>query len=405
IAAILIFNICRLFGFSLGWSTTQSMFLAGMLMVSSSAIISKVLDEQNAAHHRSGQLALGVTVLEDIVAVLMLTLLASAVQVGRAETESLWMTIGSLSAFIVFLIFLSLLLVPRLLKKLTVQGTAELRGVVVTGLVLIAAYMAVRAGYSLALGAFILGVIIAGTRHKDEVERSFDGLRNIFGAVFFVSIGMLFDVKLLLQSWGLILLVSALVLLARPLACAIGLLAVGNSSRNALLAGMMLTPIGEFSFVIAQLGIATNAIPETFYALAVGVSLVTSIAGPLLSRHSPAIVDAIEAREPRWLRNWITFYHHWLSEMQGRRSANIVWRLTSKRILQTILQVLFASAIILAANPLYDFTTRFLGEDWLFPQGAKIFFWTAFGVLLLGPIITIWRNIEALVMIFSEALT
>jgi len=289
IGAILVLNICRLFGLMMGWSATQSLFLAGMLMVSSSAIISKVLEELNVAHHRSSQMALGITVLEDVVAIIMLTLLTSLVRVDAAEGATLWKTLGTLSAFVVFLVFMALLILPRLLRYLSRHSTLELRTIVVAACVLLVGYVGVRAGFSAALGAFILGVIIAGTRFRDEIERTFESLRSIFGAVFFVAIGMMLDVKLLANNWWLVLLTTALVLVARPLATSMGLVAMGNSVREAVRAGLSLTPIGEFSFVIAQLGVMSGAVPDSMYAVAVGLSLTTAVIAPVLTRHSESM--------------------------------------------------------------------------------------------------------------------
>jgi CPA2 family monovalent cation:H+ antiporter-2 len=405
IGALIIFNICKVFGATLGWSSTTSLVLAAMLMVSSSAIISKVLEELNLTHQRPAQLALGITVLEDVVAIVMLTLLTSVFTIGQTEPGTVWKTIGALSAFVVLLVFLSSLLIPRILKGMGNDTNPELRALVVTGIVLSAAFWAVRTGFSLALGAFVLGVVIAGTRYKDEVARTFEGLKNIFGAVFFVAVGMLFDVRLLPEVWGMVLMISALVLFARPLACSVGLVAVGNSSRHAVKAGIMAVPIGEFSFVIAQVAVAAKAVPESFYGVAVGVSVVTSIASPALSRHSDTISHWIDRRHPEFLRNWVAFYHRWLTQLHGARNASVLWKLTAKRVVQTGLQLLFVSALVLVATPLYHSAVAAKGHDWLFPYGLPILFWIGFGFLLLAPVIAIWRNIEALAMIFSEGAT
>jgi CPA2 family monovalent cation:H+ antiporter-2 len=191
--------------------------------------------------------------------------------------------------------------------------------------VLFAAFAAVRAGYSTALGSFLLGAVIAGTRHKDEIERSFAPLQNIFGAIFFLAVGMMFDVRLLLQVWWLVAIVTLLTLIARPIACAFGLIAIGHSSRNSLKAGLALIPVGEFAFVMIQVGKSSNILPEIFYALAIGVSLATAVIGPLLTRRSEAICSWIEAREPRVLRETIQFYHRWLAEFHVRSNASLLW--------------------------------------------------------------------------------
>jgi CPA2 family monovalent cation:H+ antiporter-2 len=405
ISALLVLNLCRLLGAALGWPPVHGLFLAGMLMVSSSAIIAKVLEELNASHERWGQLALGVTVLEDVVAVVMLTLLTSMVKFGGEQAPSVWPTLGKLSAFVVFLLFLSVLVVPRLLKALTRDGSAELRTLLLVGLVLGLAWLATEVGYSLALGAFVLGAIVAGTRYKAEVESSFEALRQTFGAVFFVAIGMLFDFKLLAEAWPLVLAVSGLVLVGRPLACALGLMAVGNPNRQSIQAGLALTPIGEFSFVMAQLGVASGAVPKSFSAIAVGVSLITSLVAPVLMRRSGTIANWAERWEPRWLREGVAFYHGRLSQMSGRQSSSLVWQLTGKRFAQVALHLLFLSAMLLFWQPAYSALAAVLGDRLLVPQGLRVLFWVGFGTLMMGPLIALWRNLEAIVMILAEGAT
>ncbi|HVR36804.1 MAG TPA: cation:proton antiporter, partial [Methylomirabilota bacterium] len=405
IAALLVLNGSRLLGLALGYSATQSLVLAGMLMVSSSAIIIKILQETQLTHERPGQLALGMTVLEDVVAVIMLTVLTSVIHLGDTGSQSILPTLASLGAFIVLIALLSLLVVPNLLIWLNKPALSEIRTLVIAGLLLGLAWLGVRGGYSLALGAFILGAIIGSTRYKGDIERSFEGVRQMFGAVFFVAIGMLVDFRLLIDAWPLVLLVTAFALFLRPIACAFGFIAAGNTHRDAIRAGLILTPIGEFSFVIAQLGVQSGAVPPAFYSVAVGASLITSLAAPLLTTRAESITSRLVAREPRFLRKWIELYHDWLARLQSRQNASFLWRLVSKRLLQIALQVFAVSALILFAIPLHHTLETRLGENWLFPNGFTIVFWTAFGLLLLAPLVAVWRNLAALSMILAESLS
>jgi CPA2 family monovalent cation:H+ antiporter-2 len=405
IGAILVLNGCRVLGLALGWSSTESLFVAGMLMVSSSAIISKVLQELNAVHQRHGQLALGVTVLEDVVAVVMLTLLSTLVQFGDKQSPQLAQTIGALGAFVVALLLVALLFVPRLLRKLTRTGSPEVRTLLVIGLLLSLAWLAARAGYSLALGAFLLGVIVASTPQKPEIERVFEGIRDMFGAVFFVAMGMLVDFRLLAGAWPLVLILTAFALVCRPLATAMGLSLAGHSTRDSVRAGLALTPLGEFSFIIAQMGVAAGAVPQSFYPTAVGVSLLTTLLAPSLMRRSDAISARVDGVLPLFAREWISFYHSWLKRLGRHQQRSALWRLSGVRLAQTAVQVLFVSALVLFAKPLYERLDAKLGTDWLFPNGLTILFWSGFGIVLLAPLVAIWRNIEALAMIFAESAT
>jgi CPA2 family monovalent cation:H+ antiporter-2 len=401
ISSIILFNICRLFGFALGWDAFQILFLAGTVMISSSAIIIKVLSELNITHQRAGQLALGITVLEDIVAVVMLTIFVSMIKIGGQQT-SIWKTLGTVSAFVVLALVVGMLIVPRILKLLSHDASAELRVTVVAGLVLLAAVWALQAGYSMALGAFVLGVVVAGTRHKDELEHSFETLHTIFGAVFFVAVGMLFDFRLLAEVWWLVIVVTVLTLVARPVACAFGLIGAGHSSHNALKAGLALVPIGEFAFVLIQVGKSANVLPERFYALAIGVSLATAVIGPLLMRRADPICSWLEAREPKTFRDLIGFYHGWLETLRIRTSRSVLWRLSSKRALHAGVHLLLASALIIFSRPVYELILTRIGTGGLLLATFRLCFWTGFGLLLVGPLIAVWRNLEALAMILEE---
>lgn len=405
IGAILVFNVCRLLGLALGWSHTQSMFAAGMLMVSSSAIISKVLQELEATHQRFGQLALAVTVLEDIVAVTMLTLLSTLVRFGSQESPPLTQTLGALGAFVLALLLVSLLFVPRLLLRLTQSGAAELRTLLVIGLLLALSWLAARAGYSLALGAFLLGVIVASTPQKPEIERVFEGMRDTFGAVFFVTMGMLVDFKLLVEAWPLVLGMTAFAIVVRPLATSVGLTLAGNAPRDSVRAGLALTALGEFSFIIAQMGVSAGAIPKSFYPMAVGASLLTTILAPALMRRSAAVSLRVEMALPLFAREWIGFYHSWLKRTGGRQQRGTLWQLTARRLVATAGQILLVSALVLLAKPAYAQLSRVVQEDWFFPNGLRILFWSVFGGLLLMPVVAIWRNVEALAMIFAASIT
>ena len=404
ISSILLFNLCRLFGFAMGWNGFQILFLAGTVMISSSSIIMKVLDELNITHQRAGQLALGITVLEDIVAVVMLTFFVSMIKMGGQES-SIWNTLGAVSAFVIFATVIAMLLVPRMLKLLSRDASPEPRVIATAGVVLLAAIWALQAGYSMALGAFVLGLVVAGTRYKDELENAFSAVHTIFGAVFFVAVGMMFDFRLLAEVWWLVIVVTALILIGRPLACAFGLIGVGHSSRNALQAGLSLTPVGEFAFVLMQVGKEAKVLPEQFYALGIGVSLTTSVIGPVLTRRSEGICSWVEAHEPRKLRELIEFYHHRLEALQARTNANVLWKLCSKRLIHVAMHLLFASALILFSNPFYEIAHAVMGKDGILPASFEFVYWAVFGLILIGPVIAVWRNLEALGMILAEGAT
>ena len=402
-----VYYLSRLLGAAMEWSSLQSLFLAGMLMVSSSVIITKMLQENSATHERFGQLALGLTVLEDVFAVVMLTILNSYVQMGgsAATSDSIGGIVGTLAAFVVLAGVSGLLLVPWLLRRMSIGTDEALQTLGIAALLFGLAWLAQRAGYSLALGAFLLGAIVGETAHRHQVERTFDGIRDIFSAVFFVAMGMQIDPRELLEHAALIAGVAGFTLVARPVASGFALLVIGTPMKDAVRAGMSVTPIGEFSFIIAQLGVGAAVLPPEFFPLAVGVSLITTVLAPMLVRRSERIAAAVSRRQPRWLADWVRYYHGRLERVSARQRRNRLWQLSRKRIIQVSVEIGLVSGVLIFSGPMLGWIEARVGSDWLFPDGPRVIFWTALGLLLIAPLVALWRNISALALLYAQAAT
>jgi len=404
--AIVMYNLTRLIGSGLDWTPTQTAFLAAMLMVSSSAVISKILRDLGAMHEKTGQMALGVAVLEDVVAIVMLAVLNSLIQIGDAHT-SVGNTVALLGAFIALAGVGGMLVVPWLLRKLTVSAGHELPTIVVTGLLFVLAYLADRAGFSLALGAFLLGAIVAETPHKTQVGRALEGMHDVFSAVFFVSVGMLIELQAVLDSWGLIVGITAFVLLARPLAVTIGVLLIGGSTRESLRIGLSVTALGEFSFIIAQLATTSGAVPpgHNFQALAVGIALLTALVSPLLTRQSEKIADVIARRQPRWFVDFETYYHRWIERLQQRERKSRLWQLSKKRFIQVGVEMLLVTGLFVFSEQMFALVRDYLPANGTFPRGAELIFWSGLLLVALAPMVAIWRNISALSLLYAQVTT
>jgi monovalent cation:H+ antiporter-2, CPA2 family len=405
--AIAMYYLTRLLAAAMGWSATEGLFLAGMLMVSSSAIIGKILHETGLNHERAGQLSGGISILEDVVAVVMLALLESVVQLGGADARhasDVLSTLLHLGAFVAVVGIAGLILVPWLLKRMSISMDEELQTLGLAALLFGLAILAQRAGYSLALGAFLLGIIVAETPHRHQVERTFEGMRDVFSAVFFVAIGMQIDMRDMVPLAGLILGVSAFTLIARPIAVTSGLCMIGVPERDSLRAGLMTAPIGEFSFVIAQLGIAAAVVPGDFYPLVVGVSLMTTLVTPFVARRSERIASAILGRQPKWLGDWMRYYQDWLERFMRQRKKSPIWQLTRKRFAQVGIEMLFVSGVLVFSREIYMAVVGWLGRDWS-SQGAAVVFWIILSFVVVAPLVAIWRNCSALALLFAQVST
>ncbi|HOX55624.1 MAG TPA: cation:proton antiporter [Candidatus Paceibacterota bacterium] len=401
--AMLVLVACRVLGAALGWPGQHSLVLAGMLMVSSTAVIGKSLREANATHHRFGQTALTVTALDDLVAVITLTVLASLIQAGQADSMVVVHAVIRLKAVIITMVIGALLLIPPLLNRLGLGISSEVRSLAIVGLLLAMALLSAKAGFSAALGAFLLGTIVSTTGRGDQVERVLGGLCEVFAPVFFVAMGMLFDFKLLAEVWPLVLGVFFLAIVCRAFAATGALLMVGHPIGDALRAALCLTAIGEFSLIIALTGVQGGLVPPSFYALGIGVCLLTAVTTPLFIRRSGRLSAWVERQQPGLLEEWLGFYRERVESMKQRQGASLLWRLTAPRIVQVALLVLFISGLLTFAKPLYALAEKWLGADWPAANGLPLIFWFGFSILLLAPLIALWRNVEALGMICAES--
>ena len=402
LGAFFMLNLTQMLGAVLGWPPAKTLFVAALFMVSSSAVIAKVIADMQLGRDQSGQTALGITVLEDVVAVVMLTILGSYSADSGSGGSGVPGLLAGLSAFVVLLVMIGLYFVPRLLRKMETRADPELQTIVVAGVLLLMALLAVKAGYSLALGAYLLGAIVAEMPQKGEVEKSFSGMRDLFSSVFFVSIGMMIEVHLLLKVWPWILALGLFTLLARMLSTGFALILVGTPIHVARRAGLLLTPLGEFTFVIAQLGVSKLVLPAEFYPIAVGVSILTVLVTPLLNRHAEPLLVWIEQKEPAWISRVLTFYHNWLAQLADLGGNQLWWRLSRKQLMQIALEVLFVTGMVLFSQTFLSLVQRSPLAGLLSPLALNIAFWSVLGLMVLIPLFAVWRNITVLAMIVAE---
>ncbi|MBL9202424.1 MAG: cation:proton antiporter [Opitutaceae bacterium] len=400
LGAFLVFDLTKVLGYAAGWSGLHTFFIAAMFMVSSSAVISKIVGELNLTHDRAGQLALGVTVIEDVVAVILLTLLTA--QTGGGEARVSVMLLG-MTAFVVVLVGAGLLMVPGLMRHLEARADPELQTVTVAGILFILAVAAARAGYSLALGAFLLGAIVAEIPQRAAVEKAFAGMRDLFSSVFFVAIGMMIDVKLLGQVWLWIIGLGVFAIVGRAVATGLALVICGTRPREARRAGLLLGPLGEFTFIIAQQGVAAKVLPPNYYPLAVGVSLFTVLMVPLINRHAEPILDFMERIEPRRVTRALDAYHAWLAQAQNSPTSSETWKLVRGRLAQMLIEILFVTGVMIFSGQIIAFIGEHLPATGLAPATVRYVAWGAVVLLALIPLVAIWRNVETIALILADS--
>jgi CPA2 family monovalent cation:H+ antiporter-2 len=165
---------------------------------------------------------------------------------------------------------------------------------------------------------------------------------------------------------------------------------------------MVATPIGEFSFIIAQLGVAAAVVPAVYYPIAVGLSLTTSLTAPLLTRKSDMVAGWMTRRRPRWLVTMLESYQDWLERLGERRAGNLLWKLSRKRVIQIVVELLFVAGLLVFAEPMEAALVEWLGADWLMPGGPRMLFWFVLVAVALVPLFAVWRNVGALALIIAE---
>lgn len=422
LGAVFVFTFTLLLGQAMGWDYKQSLFAAAMLMVSSSAVIAKVIQELHLTHNKVAQKAMAITICEDLVAVAMLAILAS-VGTGAQDASAvggMGSAFTKISSYVILILAVCLLVVPRLMRRLDMSGDPELRTVGIAGVLLLLAVCAAQAGFSTALGAFLFGAIMAELPQRDFIEKSFESVRSIFSSLFFVSIGMMAQPADLFRM-EVLSLVGVLVCFAmfvRPLACGFALMLVGVPPHEARRGGLLLTPLGEFTFIIAQAAIAERIFPGYFYPVAIALSICTVLFTPIVNRFADPLVAFIERVEPRWLARALCAYHAWLGQM-GKRSASRsnMWRLVWPRLAQIAGEMLLITGLFVFSGPLLATLQGWVGRaveeggdttallTWLAAgKSLEWIFWGIVSGIVLMFLLSIVRNVWATTPILAKGL-
>ncbi|HLP54232.1 MAG TPA: cation:proton antiporter [Fluviicola sp.] len=293
------FFIGKLF---LGWANMDCLFLGGILAIASTTIIIRAFDELGVKSQKFSGIVMGVLVVEDIVAVVLMVIL-STVSISR-EFEGMEMIVSVLKLlFFLILWFLSgIYILPSLLKRLRRLLSEETLLIVSLALCFLMVVLATMAGFSPALGAFIMGSILAETTKAEKIEHVLKPLQSLFGAIFFVSVGMLIDPKMLLTHALPIGLATLVLLFGKPFFVTLGALVSGQPLKVAVQSGMSLSQIGEFSFIIATLGLTLDVTSDFLYPIAVAVSVITTFTTPFMIRLSEPFYKFLEKRLPKkWM--------------------------------------------------------------------------------------------------------
>ncbi|MDO5482048.1 MAG: cation:proton antiporter [Bacteroidaceae bacterium] len=268
----------------LGWSNMNALFLGGMLCMSSTTIVFKAIEEAGLRNHRFANVCFGILIAEDLFAIILMVLLTSIAAKNEFEGQELLWQIGKLTLYIVMWFILGITLIPTFLKKFKQHLNNETLTIFSIGLCLGMVLLAVQAGFSSALGAFIMGSVLAETIEAERIEHLIQPVKNIFGAIFFVSVGMMIDPSLFIHYWFPITIITLVVIIGQIVFGSIGTLLSGQPLRVALQTGFSLVQIGEFAFIIANLGQSLKVTDSHLYPIVVAVSVVTTFLTPYIMK-------------------------------------------------------------------------------------------------------------------------
>ncbi|WLI06680.1 cation:proton antiporter [Pseudomonas sp. FP597] len=406
IAAFLEIILMIWIGYEIGqwfdWNTMDSLFLGAILAISSTTIIVKALNDLKMKDQRFAQLIFGVLIVEDILGIGIIALLSSIAVSGTVSSGEVFSTVGKLSLFMIVALVIGILLVPRLLAYVATFDSNEMLLITVLGLCFGFCLLVVKLEYSMVLGAFLIGAIMAESRQLIKIERLIEPVRDMFSAIFFVAIGLMIDPQILLQYAWPIAVITVAVVLGKMLSCGLGAFIAGNDGRTSLRVGMGLSQIGEFSFIIAALGMTLQVTSDFLYPVAVAVSAITTLLTPYLIRGADPLSLKLAALMPQRMSRVFGMYGEWLRSIQPQGEGAMLASMIRKIILQVGINLALVIAIFFTGS---FFATRIGGylQGWISdPSWQKALIWGGALLLSLPFLIAAYRKLKALSMLLAE---
>ena len=406
IAAFMEITLMIWIGYEIGrwfdWNTMDSLFLGAILAISSTTIIVKALNDLKMKNERFAQLIFGVLIVEDILGIGIIALLSSIAVSGSVSPEEVFSTVGKLSLFMIVALVIGILLVPRVLAYVARFESNEMLLITVLGLCFGFCLLVVKLEYSMVLGAFLIGAIMAESRQLLKIERLIEPVRDLFSAIFFVAIGLMLDPAILLEYALPIVVITIAVVLGKMLSCGLGAFIAGNDGRTSLRVGMGLSQIGEFSFIIAALGMTLQVTSSFLYPVAVAVSVLTTLMTPYLIRAADPLSLKLAQVVPGRLSRVLGLYGEWLRSIQPQGEGALLAAMIRKILLQVGVNLALVIAIFLAGGYFAPRIGRYL-QGWILePSWQKGMIWGAALLLSLPFLIAAYRKLKALSMLLAE---
>jgi CPA2 family monovalent cation:H+ antiporter-2 len=345
-----------------GWTTLESVYAGAVIAISSTTIIAKAFEEQRVKG-KFTDIVLGVLIIEDLIGIFLIAILTTVSSGAALSASGLAITGGRLATFLAGLVGVGLLVIPRVVRGVVRMNRPETTVVASVGICFAAALLALSFGYSVALGAFIAGSLVAESGEEKIVEHLIRPVRDIFAAIFFIAVGMLIDPAIITKHWVAVLVFSGAVIVGKVVLVSVSSFLTGYSPRTSVQAGMSLAQIGEFSFIIAAVGLASGATRDFLYPVAVAVSAITTLTTPWLIRAAAPTAHWVDRKLPASLQTFASLYGSWIERLR-RTPVRTSERSSTGRLVRLLLldAILIVAVVIGAALESGRFST--LLGDW-----------------------------------------
>lgn len=356
-------------GHSFGWKEMDCIFLGGMVAMSSTTIIYKAFSDMGLTQQGFASTVMSVLILEDILAIVMMVMLSTVASGNSPDGVQLLGSIMKIGFFLVLWFVVGLFAIPLFLRSVRKILNSETLLIVSLGFCCLMAVISTQVGFSAAFGAFVMGSILAETVEADKIIRLVDPVKNLFGAIFFVSVGMLVKPDVIVQYAIPILLLVITILVGQALFGTLGYLLGGQTLKNAMRCGFSMAQVGEFAFIIATLGKSLGVISEFLYPVVVAVSVITTFLTPYMIRAAEPCYNVLVKHLPK---RWVRRLTHIQTNNAGESvSTNNLWKvLMKKMILNTLIYGILSAAVIAimfsAALPICrDLSIKWTGSHWI----------------------------------------
>jgi len=331
----------------MGWGKMDSIFLGATLSISSTTIIIRAFDELGVKGKKFVGIVFGALIVEDIVAILMMVLLATVAVSDQVSGAALLQSVLKLVFFLIIWFLGGIFIIPTILKKAKHLLTDEMLLIISLALCLMMVMFAANVGFSPALGAFIMGSIIAETTQAEKIEHLIQPVKDLFGAVFFVSVGMLINPETLVTYALPVAIITLVTIFGKAFSSATGALLSGQPLRQSVQTGMSLAQIGEFSFIIATLGMSLKVTSDFLYPIIVAVSAITTFTTPFLIKYSDPFSQYLEEKLPK---KWVKNINRYSLNAQAIKSVSTWQKVLNTYIIQIVLNTIIIAAIILLSS-------------------------------------------------------